>query len=430
MTSQRTRASAAPTGAHWFVFLAACGTLALVYAATVGAATAAEPRQLRIATFNISLVGQRAGEMAEALRERTDPKAQALAEIIQRVDPDILLLNEIDYDAGGTLLQRFQTNYLEVGQNFSKSPQGAAHPIHFPHRFLAPVNTGVASAHDLDGNGKTGSPEGTPEYAGDAQGYGLYPGQYGMALLSKHPITAQRVRTFQKFLWKDMPAALLPDRAETPAPADWYSAAALAVVRLSSKSHWDVPVRVGNCTLHVLASHPTPPVFDGPEDRNGRRNHDEIRFWSDYLAPEKADYLYDDQGARGGLPPGERFVIVGDLNADPHDGSPLKPIALLLGHPRINGTINPRSTGAVEASQTGINPRHRGDPALDTGDFPDEGDGPGNLRTDYVLPAKELRATASGVFWPKSQEPLFPLVDRFPFASSDHRLVWVDVLVP
>jgi 3-phytase len=27
-------------------------------------------------------------------------------------------------------------------------------------------------------------------------------------------------------------------------------------------------------------------------------------------------------------------------------------------------------------------------------------------------------------------DPLFPLVGLFPFPSSDHRLVWVDVLVP
>ena len=63
----------------------------------------------------------------------------------------------------------------------------------------------------------------------------------------------------------------------------------LEVVRLSSKSHWDVPVKVGGHTVHVLASHPTPPTFDGEEDRNGRRNHDEIRFWADYVSPGKAE---------------------------------------------------------------------------------------------------------------------------------------------
>jgi hypothetical protein len=35
----------------------------------------------------------------------------------------------------------------------------------------------------------------------------------------------------------------------------------------------------------------------------------------------------------------------------------------------------------------------------------------------------------AGVFWPLSTDPLFPLVGLFPFPSSDHRLVWVDVRV-
>ena len=66
-------------------------------------------------------------------------------------------------------------------------------------------------------------------------------------------------------------------------PRDWYSPEVLRSLRLSSKSHWDLPVRIGRRTVHVLASHPTPPTFDGPEDRNGTRNHDEIRFWAEYV---------------------------------------------------------------------------------------------------------------------------------------------------
>ncbi len=71
--------------------------------------------------------------------------------------------------------------------------------------------------------------------------------------------------------------------------------------RLSSKSHWDVPVKVGNKTIHILASHPTPPSFDGAEDRNGKRNHDEIRFWKDYISDSSNQYIYDDKGVKGGF---------------------------------------------------------------------------------------------------------------------------------
>ena len=72
------------------------------------------------------------------------------------------------------------------------------------------------------------------------------------------------------------------------------------MLRLSSKTHVDVPVATSAGTLHILASHPTPPVFDGPEDRNGRRNHDEIRLFADYVDPDRSAYLVDDRGGRAG----------------------------------------------------------------------------------------------------------------------------------
>ncbi|BDZ53997.1 hypothetical protein GCM10025870_10700 [Agromyces marinus] len=282
----------------------------------------------------------------------------------------------------------------------------------------------MPSGFDLNNNGVVGGGD-------DAFGFGFFPGQFGMAVLSKHPIDEGAVRTFQHFLWKDMPGALLPDDPNTAPPADWYSPEELDVFRLSSKSHWDVPVEIGGRTVHVLASHPTPPTFDGPEDRNGTRNHDEIRFWADYVKPgADSRYIYDDDGAKGGLKPGSSFVIMGDQNADPLDGDSVDAaIQQLLDHPRITDP-QPTSAGAVEAAtlQGGANLAHEGDPAYDTADFNDN-PAPGNLRADYVLPSKSLRVADAGVFWPVQADPLSALTGTFPFPSSDHRLVWVDLHV-
>ena len=369
---------------------------------------------LRVATYNLSLNRAVAGELEADLSTGDDVQARTVAEVIQRTDPDVVLLNEFDYDAAHRSVDLFRENYLEVSQ-------GGADPVEYEYAFVAPSNTGVPSGFDLNNDGRVGGGD-------DAFGFGLFEGQYGMAVLSKYPIDTDAVRTFQTFLWKDMPGALLPDDPATPAPADWYSPAELEVVRLSSKSHWDVPVRVGRKTVHVLASHPTPPTFDGPEDRNGRRNHDEIRFWADYLTPGKTSrYIYDDAGRRGGLKPGARFVILGDQNADPLDGDSVDAaIDQLLDHRRINDPL-PTSAGAVEAAelQGGANDTHRGDPAYDTADFADTA--PGNLRADYVLPSKNLRVRGAGVFWPVLADPLSRLTGVFPFPSSDHRLVWVDL---
>jgi len=382
-----------------------------------GAAGDHDGRRVRFATFNASLNRAAEGELVADLSTPDDPQAQAVAEIVQRVRPDVLLVNEFDFDAAGLAARLFQRNYLSVGHN------GAA-PIHYPFRFVAPSNTGIPSGFDLDNNGSVGGPN-------DAFGFGAYPGQFGMAVFSRFPILRRHVRTFQLFLWKDMPGALLPDDPATPAPADWYSPEELAVFRLSSKSHWDLPVLIGGKVVHALVSHPTPPVFDGPEDRNGTRNFDEIRLWADYVVPSRGRYLYDDRGGRGGLEPGARFVIMGDQNSDPFDGDSVPGAAQqLLENPRVNTSLTPSSPGGPEqaALQGGANLTHRGDPAFDTADFADV-PGPGNLRADYVLPSRNLRMLEARVFWPLSTDPLFRLVGVFPFPTSDHRLVWVDVRV-
>ena len=165
------------------------------------------------------------------------------------------------------------------------------------------------------------------------------------------------------------------------------------------------------------------------------RNFDEIRFWADYIDPAQNDYFGDDQGRRGGLSPGAAFVIAGDQNADPHDGSSLPGAARqLTEHPLINNSVVPRSAGGAEqaALQGLANTLHKGDPGHDTADFSDGSaedfaSAPGNLRVDYVLPSKDLAILACGVFWPETADPLFALVGVDPFPGSDHRLVWVDV---
>ena len=230
------------------------------------------------------------------------------------------------------------------------------------------------------------------------------PANTGMAVVSRFPIETRGVRTFQKFLWKDMLRALLP--VDPATKSSFYTTHELQSVRLSSKSHWDLPLRIGSRTLHFLVCHPTPPAFDGPEDRNGRRNHDEIRLLADYVSPGKSTYLYDDLGRRGGLVPGAPFVIAGDLNADPHDGdSTGQAMAQLLDHPLIQRRPVPGSVGAAEEArrQQGANLNHRGDPSHDTADFDDARIG--NLRVDYVLSSKQLKVINCGVFWPGRGQP-------------------------
>ena len=366
----------------------------------------------RVATFNISFNRPKQGQLAADLMG-TSQQAIKVARIIRTIQPDIVLLNEFDYDQHQRSLKLFQQKYLEAKLPVASADQASLPAAVYPFSYINTVNTGEPSGLDIDKNGKPGGP-------GDAFGFGQFPGQYGMVVLSKYPILTEQARTFQNLLWASMPNAAAP-LADDGQP--WYPAAIWNGLRLSSKSHWDVPVKVGDRVVHILASHPTPPAFDGPEDRNGKRNHDEIKLWAEYLTNQNTDWLVDDSGKAGGLPETQAFVIVGDLNADPADGgSHQQAIMQLLRHPRINCSFRPRSDGAVQASATQkkVNLKHRGQPDFDTADFSDGA--VGNLRADYVLPSTQFVVKSGGVFWPTAGEPLADDID-----CTDHRLVWLDL---
>ena len=366
---------------------------------------------LRVATYNASLYDEDAGGLVARL-QLGNAQARKIAAVLQKVRPDIVLLNEFDYDAAQRAADLFQRDYLEVAQ------AGGGAPLHYPHRYLAPVNTGVPSGLDLDGNGETGGIG--RERGNDAWGYGLHPGQYGMLVLSRFPIDAAAVRTFQLLKWRDMPGARRPMDPATGKP--FHADAVWEQLRLSSKSHWDVPIETPVGTLHLLASHPTPPTLDGPEDRNGKRNADEIRLWREYISPGAKPWLCDDAGRCGGLAADVRFVIAGDLNNDPVDGDGHHDAILeLLEHPRVLRMATPRSAGgeakARDYAAAGI--LRRGSPAHVTGDF---GPRVGALRLDYVLPSSGFALSGSGVFWPAPGDADAAIAD-----GSDHQLVWVDL---
>jgi hypothetical protein len=377
--------------------------------------TSVQATTLKIATFNVSMealnyVPYQKGKTPEVSGQTLvdalasdHQQIKNIAEIIQRVNPDIILLNE--FDNGVNTNTNDHAALLSFIKNYLNKSQNGQEPVDYPYYYQGPVNTGVNSGDDLDNNGIAG------QLPADGYGYGHFPGHFAMALLSKYPIDESKIRTFQHFKWKDMPGALRPFHPDTKQP--WHNEATWSNFRLSSKSHWDIPVNVNGSELHILASHPTPPVFDGKEDRNGKRNHDEIRFWTDYITPNNASYIYDDQGNKGGLAVNKSFVLMGDQNATIHEGNAIKKgIADLLAHSRIQDVM-PQSNGAL---------KHK-----PNNEFAKYHTAFWGMRVDYVLPSTAgISVKDSGVFWPTKDDSLFRLIkDRS--ASSDHRLVWLDL---
>nr|WP_226782207.1 endonuclease/exonuclease/phosphatase family protein [Oceaniglobus trochenteri] len=352
---------------------------------------------LRIATFNVELARAGPGLLLRDLASGTDKQGALIAGIVAHVAPDVLVLQGVDHDHDGLALAALTQLLAKAGHAM-------------PHRFALSPNSGVPTGQDMDGNGRTGEPR-------DAQGHGRFSGEGGMAVVSRLPIDAARSVSFTPLLWADLPQGIPPVVDGLPFP----SAQAFGVQRLSSVAHWQVAINLPDGgTLDLLTWHATPPVFDGPEDRNGRRNHDETALWLRLL-----------DGALDVPPPAGPFVVIGDANLDPADGNG-RPgaLAALLADPRLQDP-QPRSHGGIAAAQDdgGVNARHRGDPALDTADWNDAGaKDPGNMRVDYILPSTHWRVTDAGVFWPAPDDPLRPLLGEGGNGASRHRLVWADLV--
>lgn len=324
------------------------------------AASVAGAETYRIATWNVELWRKGPGLLLRDLMRGEDPQIAAILEVLAEIQPDILALQGFDYDLEGHALNRF------------------AKAAGYAHTFALRPNAGRQTGLDIDGDGFTGD-------AVDALGFGDFSGQGGMALLSRFPIDAARAVDHSQRLWRDMPDHLLPP----PGDAPWPSEQVHANLPLSSMGHWVVPVVLPKGTLTLMTFHAAPPVFDGPEDRNGRRNHDEIRFWQHLL-----------DGAFG-PPPDPPFVLLGQTNQDPLLGEGRKAaINALLADPRLQDP-QPKDRPTVDWPQVD----------------------PPQMRVSYVLPSTEVIPLAAGIVWPADH----PAIAQAIQAASRHRLVWVDI---
>lgn len=304
-------------------------------------------------SFDAGLTRKGPGLLVRDLMRGEDPQIEAVIHRITTLKPDILAMQSVDYD------------YDSIAASILKDALAkAGHAM--PHHYLAAPNTGVPTGFDLDRNNRFGE-------ARDAQGYGTFRGQGGLLLLSRFPILSNQSVNHTSRLWAYAPDAVLP--------AGYFTTEETEVIRLHSVAAWDVPIQMPSGILHILMSKAGPPVFDGPEDRNGLRNANEITFWSEYIKHIDAP-----------------FVIMAGLNNDPDEGEGLKPaINALLRSPQITDP-KPRSSAFGMATVNW--------------DF-------GKLRVDYILPSRRLEVKASGVDWLAAETDAA--------YGSRHRPIWVDI---
>ncbi|WP_080510463.1 endonuclease/exonuclease/phosphatase family protein [Halorubrum coriense] len=383
--------------------IGAAATVPGVVGTAAGRGNAPTPRY---AAFNVVDLG------TEQVQEPGDSQAEAAARVVQEVDPDVLVVNELannvqeatvddDVPTDRTNIEAFVENYLSDPQ----TPR--LEGIDYEYTLQPDSNTGLLPEEDYDFN-KDGEAGARP---GDAFGFGFYPGQYAFGIASKYPVDEDAVRSFQEFLWADMPDNRIPLASDedvvTEGDAIYLTETELDAFRLSSKTHVDVPFDVDGETVHGLFSHPTPTGFDAENNFNGRWNHDENRFWADYVAG--AEYIYDDSGTEGGLDDDASYVLLGDMNAGPGD-EPLNPAAkYFIDNSDFDSRSRPTSPGGAQ----------RGNPYA-TAEFG------GGETVDWVLPSPDLSLRGSSVVWPSSNANKRGLADDVA-AASDHRLVWADI---
>ncbi len=269
----------------------------------VAAALPAAAEPFRVAICNVELPRNGPGLLLRDILEG-DPQVEAVAAVVARLDPDILLLIGVDWDLDGLALAALRRPLAEAGADY---PAPLRRPAEHRHGHRARP-------------GRRRRPA-TPR---DAQGYGRFAGEGGMALLSRLPIGEGDVRDFSDLLWRDLPGAELPRDADgAPFFPPRRRRCSGSRPPATGTCRWSCP---RGSEIRVWAFHATPPVFDGPEDLNGLRNRDEARSGSRYL----------DGAVRSATAPTAAFVLLGDANLDPADGDG-RPDAIeaLLADPRL-----------------------------------------------------------------------------------------------
>ncbi len=332
-------------------------------------------------TFNTDLARKGPGLLVrDLMRGDAQDVTSALARIAA-LTPDIAVLRGIDFDHDLVAIRLMQEALAALGHEM-------------PFRFAFAPNSGLPTPFDLDRDGRFGR-------ARDKQGFGFFRGNGGMAILSRYPIRHEEARDMSGYLWQDLPGATWPVTSN----GYYYTEAEMSLLRLHAVGAWDVPIALPTGVVHILASHASPPVFDGPEDRNGLRNAAELSFWALYLSGALPDWPDPNPASS---------ILAAGLNADPNDGEGAHDaLAALLTHPALQDP-QPASAGGVAHA----NADHISDPRHDTVDWPEDDRMPGNLRVDYLLPGIGFEIEAAGVDW--------PVTTQDPGLGSAHKPVWLE----
>jgi len=345
----------------------------------------------RVGTYNIEILS------SSKLNDPDEPQVNAAVEVIARVSPDILAIQELQYEleAGETPGAMDEANN---GRVLADLMRAADETGGYDHTLIVLGNSGFDwPGYDPDVHDPYFGPGGSTP-----------PGMFNMAVISRYPILVDQVEFIIDFSWTDLPENSLSVLEATtgvvvPAGFPLFSAGLLVA-----------PIDLGDEILYLVVLQTTPPHVS---DIHKHRNLDQLtglRLLVDGALP----------GYEDALPSDARFVLVGDWNADGDhgDGFP-EAIYQLLEHPSIT-PFQPTGAGSI-----GVSPEKNTTASVcGEGDGLDAADPATGMQfqMDYVLPSANLGAPITGgMFYPDFETE--PDDWALACAASNHMLLWGDL---
>ena len=375
-------------------------------AAASGGAGGAEvgSQRIRLGQFNLR-------EMStDKLVDPADEQANAAAEILARFAPDIVSVNELQFDlqdtptpgmpgaSPATARGSFDVEGADNARRLAERIAAAGGADIYPHTLLFFGNSGLWWEGDTLGE---------DWYL--LRGWGEFRGRFNTAVLSRFPILVDQVRVITELAWQDVPGnciAQMESEIGIGVPAGFP---------LFEKALHIVPIQIGDQVLDLILHHPVTPAFD---PINPYRNHDELlalRLLLDGELPGEAPLSAD-----------AKFVILGDLNADPDDGDGIPgSIQQILDHPSV---VSSFPAGSGTAGHNGQHNSYLSGCGRDDGSTVDDPTVKFQLQLDYILPSTTVgEPLESLLFFPDYQTARedFDLACR----ASDHRFLYSDLAI-
>ena len=226
---------------------------------------ATENNPLRIVHYNIKELHSL--KIHSQLGASNLNQLQAVRNILLRLRPELLSLNEVQYDLPGVPDSSFVTSGENLNKLSAQFGMAGAASVFYP------ANTGALSEPRPDGTYVVSSPTAEErQLYSDPLNFGMFPAQYSTGLLSLKPVG--RVKEYSQILWSQVSPTLdlsqFNDGNGQPLPEDML---------LFDKNFTHVEIQFQGKPLHVIVFHSVPAFhFGNDKSPNYQRNKDQLRF--------------------------------------------------------------------------------------------------------------------------------------------------------